>query len=420
VNTGITDKEKSTAGVFYDATCPLCVNSARRFARVLARHRFELVPLQKPGAGAWLGVPDDQLLAEMRLRLPDGKVFGGADAVVEIARRIWWAWPLWSFSRLPGARRPLRAAYRWLARHRSCAKGACEITARPNLRTVGIVPLMVLPVVALLLAPWMVRWVFMWAMAFALYAGCKWLTYWEARTRGVTPGAWRALGCLLAWPGMDAKAFLRAVDRVVKPRQAEWIFAALKTLLGATLTWAVARTAVPDHPLLAGWLGMVGLIFVLHFGTFHLLSLGWRSIGVNALPLMRHPLRARSLAEFWGRRWNTAFHELASRYTFRPWRRAVGATGATLLVFLLSGLIHELVISLPARGGYGLPTGYFLLQGLAVAGERTRLGRRLGLGRGWRGRLFTILVTAGPVFWLFHPPFVHNVILPMLAALGAI
>ena len=76
-----------------------------------------------------LGVPEDQLLDEMRLRLHDGTVFGGAAAVVEIARRIWWAWPLWALSRLPGAMRPMRATYRWIARHRSCVNGACEIDA---------------------------------------------------------------------------------------------------------------------------------------------------------------------------------------------------------------------------------------------------------------------------------------------------
>ena len=101
-------------------------------------------------------------------------------------------------------------------------------------------------------------------------------------------------------------------------------------------------------------------------------------------------------------------------------RPSVGVTGATLLVFLASGFIHELVISVPARGGYGLPTAYFVIQGAGVAGERTRLGRRLGLGRGWRGWLFTALVTAGPAFWLFPPPFVRNVVLPMLAVIGAI
>jgi len=266
----------------------------------------------------------------------------------------------------------------------------------------------------------MPRWGFMWAMAFALYAGCKWLTYREARVRGAASDRPRALGYLLAWPGMDATAFLRGADRPAGPHTSEWIAAALKTLLGATLIWVVARIAVPVNPLLAGWIGMVGLIFVLHFGTFHLLSLGWRTIGVNAMPVMQHPLRSNSLAEFWGRRWNTAFHELATRFTFRPLRPTVGRAGATLLVFLVSGLIHELVISIPGSGGYGLPTGYFVLQGLGVAGERTRLGRQLGLGRGWRGWVFTVVVAAGPAFWLFAPPFVRHVVLPMLSVIGAI
>jgi hypothetical protein len=165
---------------------------------------------------------------------------------------------------------------------------------------------------------------------------------------------------------------------------------------------------------------MTGLVFVLHFGIFHLLSLAWRTAGVDAAPLMRNPLRATSVGEFWGRRWNTAFHELAVRFTFKPLRPSLGLAGATLLVFVVSGVIHELVISVPAAGGYGLPTIYFVLQGLGLLGERGGLGHRLGLGRGWRGWMFTVLVTAGPAWWLFPPPFVGNVILPMLAAIGAI
>jgi alginate O-acetyltransferase complex protein AlgI len=78
------------------------------------------------------------------------------------------------------------------------------------------------------------------------------------------------------------------------------------------------------------------------------------------------------------------------------------------------------VITVPARGAYGLPTGYFVLQGLGVASERTRWGRRLGLGQGWRGWAFTVLVVAGPAFLLFPPPFVHRVILPMLGVIGAV
>jgi len=262
-------------------------------------------------------------------------------------------------------------------------------------------------------------WAFMWTTAAAIYGGCKWLTFREARASGASFAPGRAFGYLVAWPGMDAGAFLSSATRRTAPSRSQWIVAALKTLAGATLIWVIARRALPDRPLLAGWIGMAGMILVLLFGTFDLLSLGWQRVGVNATPVMRSPLRSTSLAEFWGRRWNTAFHELATLFSYKPLRSIAGTAGATLLTFLVSGLIHELVISVPAHGGYGMPTGYFVLQGLGVAGERSRRGRRFGLGRGVRGRLFMMLVVAGPVFWLFPPPFVRNVVLPMLAAIGA-
>jgi len=134
---------------------------------------------------------------------------------------------------------------------------------------------------------------------------------------------------------------------------------------------------------------------------------------------MRSPISSTSLAEFWSKRWNTAFNALAHNLAFRPLARKFGVTRATLGVFLISGILHDLVISLPARAGFGLPTAYFLLQSLGVLAERSVLGRRLGLGKGFRGWLFTALCAGAPVFWLFHPPFVTNVILPMLHAIGA-
>jgi hypothetical protein len=42
------------------------------------------------------------------------------------------------------------------------------------------------------------------------------------------------------------------------------------------------------------------------------------------------------------------------------------------------------------------------------------LGKRLGLGRGVIGWIFTLIVLVGPVFLLFHAPFVTNVISPFV------
>jgi len=89
-------------------------------------------------------------------------------------------------------------------------------------------------------------------------------------------------------------------------------------------------------------------------------------------------------------------------------------------VFVVSGFIHDLVISLPAHGGYGLPTGYFLLQGFGVSLERSGTGRRLGLQQGFLGWLCMFVFTVGPAFWLFHPAFVSRVIVPFMKAIGAL
>src|SRR5262249_37098247 len=245
-------------------------------------------------------------------------------------------------------------------------------------RPAGALPLVALPALAFLLRWSLAPWAFMWTMAVALYAGCKWVSYRHARRHGVTASRARTLAYLFIWPGMDAAAVLSPWPGEGHRAGSGWIAAAFKTIVGVLLIWFGAGAVLPAHPMLAGWLAMTGVILTLHFGTFHLLSLAWRRAGVDAMPMMRSPLRSTSLSDFWGRRWNTAFHELATRFTFQPVRARVGASAAALVVFFLSGLIHELVISLPAGGGYGLPTGYFVVQGLGIAGERSRPGRWLG------------------------------------------
>lgn len=276
-----------------------------------------------------------------------------------------------------------------------------------------------IPLTALFLNSVAVPWVLMCALSFAIYFSLKGLTWWRARSRIAHP-AWRSLAYLLAWPGMDADTFLDTTQRVPAPAASAWFWAAFETVLGATLLWIVARMAPPTQALLRGWIGMVGLVLVLHFGTFQLVALVWQWLGVKAECIMSAPLRSTSLSEFWGKRWNLGFRQLAHELILRPLFRKLGPEKAGFLVFVVSGLIHDLVISVPARGGYGLPTFYFVLQGTGVMMERSRFGRASGLGQGVRGWWFMTVFLTLPVFGLFHPWFVVRVILPFMLAIHAL
>ena len=116
--------------VLYDGDCELCRAWAGRGYRVLQRRGFKLAALQLPWVRAKFGLDAETLLTEMRLITMDGRSLGGADALIEIARAIWWAWPLSVFARVPGARPLLRRAYRWLAARRHCSSGACGLSGR--------------------------------------------------------------------------------------------------------------------------------------------------------------------------------------------------------------------------------------------------------------------------------------------------
>lgn len=266
-------------------------------------------------------------------------------------------------------------------------------------------------VVVLCFPPTLPRFAYMWTLSIAIFATCKWVT-WIRRTAS-SPSPWRNIAYLFAWPGMQADQFLHGNATPV-PKSTEWIAGLVPFATGLLLLWAVIPRLPTAPPLATAWVGMVGMVLVLHFGLFQLMSCTWRQLGVDARPLMNQPTRSTSVTEFWGRRWNVAFRDLTHSLLFHPLARRYGPHCGCLLGFFASGLIHDIVISIPASGGYGLPTLYFSLQGLAVMTERSVIGKRLRLGRGLQGRLFTLAVLVAPIGLLFHTPFITEIILPWL------
>jgi len=248
------------------------------------------------------------------------------------------------------------------------------------------------------------RWALMWGIAVTLFAAFKTISFLCVRTPPASAG--RKLAYLFLWPGMDAAAFLSRRP-VVSPTPSEWGAALLKTAAGIAL---LAGSRAADAPLLRGWIAMIGILLSLHFGFFHGLSCFWRSQGIDAAPLMNRPLAATSVSAFWSRHWNTAFRDLTYHFVFRPLLHHAGARGAVLGTFMFSGLLHELAITVPAGGGYGGPTLFFMLQGSAMILERSHRPSMIPK-QGW---FFTqgLLVLTLPLLVL--PPFVLRVINPFV------
>lgn len=111
--------------LFFDAECSFCTRFARWLAPILARCGLATAPLQDPRVGALLGMTHQELLRELRFLLSNGRHYRGADAVLAVAREIWWARPLVWLAKIPGMPRLLHALYRRLAAQRSCAAAAC-------------------------------------------------------------------------------------------------------------------------------------------------------------------------------------------------------------------------------------------------------------------------------------------------------
>jgi len=110
------------------------------------------MPLQSPAVRAALGLHDEDLLAEMRVITARGIVFGGADAIVYLAKVIRRGRIFFALACLPGVKPLLRWMYRRIARNRGCGTGTgdtCRTRARVFEPLIGWLPVPVLTAAAL-------------------------------------------------------------------------------------------------------------------------------------------------------------------------------------------------------------------------------------------------------------------------------
>ena len=335
----------------------------------------------------------------MRVIWHDGRVYGGADALRFLAWQFWYTIPLAIVFGLPGVKGLTNAVYRRLAERRHCIVGGCsELKERPGRKWVGWAILTVFVGVAAIVG-WafsVTPWVWMWVLAGALWLGFKCMNF-------SLEGGFRMVHSLyFVWVGTETNAFRKEGKAAAGGLR----LGSSPVFVGLGLGALIGVVPQFNHPIAVGWLGIFSMLLLVHFGIFGLLGGILNGLGIGVKPIMEAPWKAKTLSEFWGRRWNRAFSDWARVWIFRPMVRKLGGGWGTLAGFLASGVAHELVVSLPARGGLGLPTVYFVLQAGGVLAQR-----RIPAIRGRWCTLGFVLIPA-PI--LFHSRFVDGVFAPMV------
>lgn len=235
-----------------------------------------------------------------------------------------------------------------------------------------------------------------------LLGGMKGLVYAEWAGK-LPPG--RYLVFALLWFGMDPGNFrTRRRGLGWKPDILVGLALMLAGTLGAWLVWAMGwrQILVMFVPMSVGF----------HFGALRVLKGVLRAAGFPVRTLFPNVLEAQGLGDFWSRRWNVGYSQMMQRLVGRPVEKLAGPGAGLMAVFLASGVLHELAITLPVQSGFGLPTLYFTLHGLLALLER-KLGRPLG-------KIPALLLVAVPLGLLFPPAFQSEVIARCLGVFGLI
>jgi Membrane bound O-acyl transferase family len=205
----------------------------------------------------------------------------------------------------------------------------------------------------------------------------------------------RYLVFALFWFGMDPGSFLNMRECLSWKRDVKvGLLLMLVGTLGAWLVWAMGwrQLLIMFLPMSLGF----------HFGALRVLKGGLRAAGFPVRTLFPNMLEAQGIGDFWSRRWNVGYSQMMQRIVGRPVEAWAGANAGMMTIFVTSGLLHELAITLPVRSGFGMPTAFFTLHGLLALMEK------------WWGKPFgkipALLAVILPLGLLFPPDFQNEVI----------
>jgi hypothetical protein len=206
----------------------------------------------------------------------------------------------------------------------------------------------------------------------------------------------------LSWVGSDLRTARKVAESARSSLVAQSVQEKLVSLLlcvacHLTLEQKIPFTVFGD--LAAGWpctLMRWTVAGVFFYNSLHMLDVVYRLPvlwveGIAVVACHDSPIQAKSLSEFWGKRWDKAVQMMLRDTVFTPLRTAYGLTVAVWVTFAASGILHVWALLWA-----GMPTtlcGYMMLF-FVLQPVLLELERRLTLRSGWR----LILAVTAPLF----------------------
>ena len=118
--------------LLYDGACGVCSRWVPFWAPALRGIGLDVAPLQTPWVAERLGLAPDQLVNDIRIVFAEGGNLAGPAVYRYAMKRIWWSYPLYLVTLLPGLREGFDRAYRGFADHRMHFSKACRIDPPPR------------------------------------------------------------------------------------------------------------------------------------------------------------------------------------------------------------------------------------------------------------------------------------------------
>jgi hypothetical protein len=235
----------------------------------------------------------------------------------------------------------------------------------PRRRTVAFFGLLIAAILSPLIVPAGVPLLRFISAVCAVTAGVKLYDHYRGAGAGFRPGAWLYTSCLFN----PFALVLRQVAREKQPsRNADAVSAAIALSIGSSAAVLIVAVFCVDwrhHSFIEEHCAKAISLFLMIQFLPNGVAAVFRLIGIPSTNFAGPFFLARTPAEFW-RFYNRPVNQFFNEYVFRPAGGLAHPIRATLLVFVISGIVHEYVFDLPAGRVLGSQMCFFLIQGLAV------------------------------------------------------